>query len=162
MKLSVCHGQLALMDGKVSHTVRIRLTDLAKEDVVILGKRVPKGTLVVFSTVMGNEDRSTPVYAAPDSPTSLSSISSAESSDSESAIHLSDSLKTARGDVPPRKVGYWASGTGGIFDPERWLNENGLFDISMGPSLPFSTGQRGCFGKNLAVRIGYQAARGVD
>lgn len=39
------------------------------------------------------------------------------------------------------------------FDPSRWLtkDENGkeVFDPNAGPSLPFSAGPRGCFGKSL-------------
>jgi hypothetical protein len=50
-----------------------------------------------------------------------------------------------------RKTGSWAAGTGKLFDPDRWLREDGSFDPNAGPSLPFSLGQRGCFGKNLAV-----------
>ena len=49
-----------------------------------------------------------------------------------------------------RKVGYWESGTASKFDPERWFI-NGKYDPLAGPSLPFGQGQRGCFGKNLAV-----------
>jgi hypothetical protein len=50
-----------------------------------------------------------------------------------------------------RKTGTWAAGTGRLFDPERWLRSDGTFDPNAGPSLPFSLGQRGCFGKSLAV-----------
>jgi hypothetical protein len=47
----------------------------------------------------------------------------------------------------------WAAGTGRMFDPDRWLDEDGSFDPNAGPSLPFSLGQRGCFGKSLAVSL---------
>jgi hypothetical protein len=50
-----------------------------------------------------------------------------------------------------KKTGTWAAGTGRHFDPERWLRPDGSFDANAGPSLPFSLGQRGCFGKSLAV-----------
>jgi hypothetical protein len=50
-----------------------------------------------------------------------------------------------------KKTGAWAAGTGRHFDPERWLRPDGSFDANAGPSLPFSLGQRGCFGKSLAV-----------
>lgn len=49
-----------------------------------------------------------------------------------------------------KKVGVWKAGTGRMFDPDRWIKD-GIFDPHAGPSLPFSLGQRGCFGKNLAV-----------
>lgn len=52
-----------------------------------------------------------------------------------------------------RKTGAWAAGTGRLFDPERWLRSDGTFDPNAGPSLPFSLGQRGCFGKSLAVSL---------
>ncbi len=115
---------------------------------MILGKRVPKGTIVIFPTSTGNEDRSTPIYSIPDTP--ASSISSIEDSDDDVAVQLSESLAGVR-DAPPRKVGFWAAGSGRVFDPERWLDTEGRFDAYAGPSLPFSAGQRGCFGKNLAV-----------
>lgn len=40
------------------------------------------------------------------------------------------------------------------FDPNRWLTGgpgHEMFDPNAGPSLPFSTGLRGCFGKRLAL-----------
>jgi cytochrome P450 len=109
----------------------------AKEDVVILGKRIPKNTTIVIPTVTGWEDVSTPVYSVP-------------GCDGD-ASERSAELQSARDPAAVRKVGYWAPGTGRLFQPERWLDSEGQFDINAGPSLPFSLGQRGCFGKNLAV-----------
>lgn len=63
---------------------------------------------------------------------------------------LSSALESSRVEGASRKVGYWAPGTGRLFQPERWLKD-GQFDAQAGPSLPFSLGQRACFGKNLAV-----------
>lgn len=40
------------------------------------------------------------------------------------------------------------------FDPSRWLTTTAgkdVFDLNAGPSLPFSSGLRGCFGKRLAL-----------
>ncbi|KAJ9094242.1 hypothetical protein QFC21_006068 [Naganishia friedmannii] len=46
----------------------------------------------------------------------------------------------------------WPGATLKMFEPERWLNDEGVFDSSVGvQSLPFSAGQRGCFGKALAI-----------
>ena len=119
---------------------------------MILGKRVPKGTLVVFSTFLGLEDRSTPGYAFPDINASVApGIFDKARSKEDTSVQLSESLAGLRGDIPERKVGFWAPGSGHVFDPERWLDSEGRFDINAGPSLPFSLGQRGCFGKNLAV-----------
>lgn len=50
-----------------------------------------------------------------------------------------------------RKVGYWAEGTAHVFNPERWLDASGEFNLDAGPSTPFSGGTRGCMGKSLAV-----------
>lgn len=122
-----------------------RLPPAAKQDVVILGQHVPKGTVVVCSTRTGYEDRSTPAFTAPSS----SATSSADTANA--AVRVNDSLEALRGDVPIRKVGYWAAGTATSFDPQRWLDAEGNFNLNAGPSVPFSQGQRGCFGKNLAV-----------
>jgi hypothetical protein len=48
----------------------------------------------------------------------------------------------------------WRGNTLHIFNPDRWLDENGKFDSQVGmQSVPFSAGQRGCFGRALAVSI---------
>nr|XP_019046906.1 hypothetical protein I302_03510 [Kwoniella bestiolae CBS 10118]OCF25836.1 hypothetical protein I302_03510 [Kwoniella bestiolae CBS 10118] len=94
-----------------------------KEDMCIMGHHIPKGTTLAFPTSIGHQDLSSPDYL------------------------LSTSLSHAE----ERRVGYWKSGTGHVFDPERWLTEDGQFNAIAGPSLPFSLGQRRCFGKNLAL-----------
>lgn len=47
----------------------------------------------------------------------------------------------------------WDDEDPGVFRPERWLKEDGsggfLFSASRGPSLAFSAGNRGCWGKRL-------------
>lgn len=46
----------------------------------------------------------------------------------------------------------WRGNTLHLFNPDRWLDENGSFDSQVGmQSVPFSAGQRGCFGRALAV-----------
>ncbi|KAK1635038.1 cytochrome P450 [Colletotrichum phormii] len=37
------------------------------------------------------------------------------------------------------------------FLPERWMRSDGTFNAIAGPSLPFSTGARGCFGRKIAL-----------
>ncbi|UQC76159.1 cytochrome P450 [Colletotrichum lupini] len=37
------------------------------------------------------------------------------------------------------------------FVPERWMRSDGTFNAIAGPSLPFSTGARGCFGRKIAL-----------
>ncbi|KAJ9113051.1 hypothetical protein QFC22_006147 [Naganishia vaughanmartiniae] len=61
----------------------------------------------------------------------------------------------------------WPGATLKSFEPERWLDDQGMFDASVGvQSLPFSAGQRGCFGKALAVSshgayLSYNAAEWI-
>lgn len=89
-------------------------------------------------TVTGLEDETNPVYAVENTSEFDSRVRSA-------------SLDAVRDATASRKAGYWKPGTGRSFMPERWLDDQGRFDINAGPSLPFSIGQRSCFGKNLAV-----------
>ncbi|WVQ69524.1 uncharacterized protein L199_007744 [Kwoniella botswanensis] len=102
-----------------------------KEDMMILGHHIPKGTTLAFPTSIGYEDCSPVDHKRPKSPGTESQ-------------HTTDHDQK-------RRVGYWDYGTGHIFDPERWLTEDGRFNPIAGPSLPFSLGQRRCFGKNLAL-----------
>ncbi|KAK4495474.1 hypothetical protein PRZ48_013805 [Zasmidium cellare] len=39
----------------------------------------------------------------------------------------------------------------GAFRPERWLDDEGECDVSGRPSMPFSAGLRGCYGRRLVV-----------
>lgn len=122
-------------ESLVSYT----LLTIADTDVVILGKRIPKGTTIVIPTVTGWEDEANPIYTIP------------SRSDLHDAPSHSEALASDRANGAVRKVGYWEPGTGKLFQPERWLDAKGQFDPNAGPSLPFSLGQRACFGKNLAV-----------
>ena len=124
--------------------------EIAKKDVTVLGHRIPKGTTVVFTTATGTEDLSTPT-AAPYLP-------NAAPAGTDALIRQTEALADVRYDPSAaRKIGYWAAGTGHLFDPERWMTSKGEFDPYAGPSMPFGLGQRGCFGKNLAVRTRCQA-----
>ncbi|WWC86654.1 uncharacterized protein L201_001531 [Kwoniella dendrophila CBS 6074] len=114
------------LEAVVHETLRIARTAGGylrdtKEDVIILGHYIPKGTTLAFPTSTGYQDND-------------SSYSNENQQDNRD-----------------RRVGYWQSGTGHLFDPERWLDEEGQFNATAGPSLPFSLGQRRCFGKNLAL-----------
>lgn len=60
-----------------------------------------------------------------------------------------------------RRVGYWEAGTTRQFIPERWLRLDGTFDANAGPSLPFSSGPRGCSGQKLAVGFHSNRADGT-
>lgn len=50
-----------------------------------------------------------------------------------------------------RKLGWAIDPT--QFAPERWLDADGSFDGSAGPSIPFVVGPRSCFGAKMAVSI---------
>ncbi|WWD07402.1 hypothetical protein V865_005500 [Kwoniella europaea PYCC6329] len=102
-----------------------------KEDMMILGHHILKGTTLAFPTSIGCEECSPVDHKRPKLP-------------STESRHTTDHDQK-------RRVGYWDYGTGNIFDPERWLTEDGRFNPTAGPSLPFSLGQRRCFGKNLAL-----------
>lgn len=133
------------------------------QDTTILGKFIPKGTVIIMSTNTSYEDRSTPshrrgpipgqppaqVLSQPSSP--ASTVSSVADSDDDEAVKWDRAQASVRHETASRKVGYWRAGTGLEFDPSRWLDQDGNFDANSGPSLPFSAGQRGCFGKNLAA-----------
>ena len=105
------------------------------EDTMILGKLVPKGAIVIMPTVTGLEDEANPKYH----------------SEHASAVTTNDELAIQRDLQAVRRVGFWAADTGSKFQPERWLDAEGKFDPGAGPNMPFSLGQRGCFGKALAV-----------
>jgi cytochrome P450 len=106
-------------------------------DTYVLGKFIPKGTIIFMST-------SGPGYLHPSIPVD-------ENSRSES----SRSKKGQYRDWDPMSVG--------TFMPERWLRveqdangqERVRFDVTSGPFLNFGGGKRGCFGK----RLGYLELR---
>ena len=100
----------------------------------MLGDPIPRGTLVVLQTAFDHEDESDPNWGDP---------TATFAADQAASL---DSLRTDK----RRQAGFWEADTGAKFDPDRWMKD-GEFDMAAGPSLPFSGGQRGCFGKSLAV-----------
>ena len=130
----------------------------------ILGHFVPKKTVIIMSTMLQVEDASTPIYKPPASflskdsglPTPPDTPGAHEKAGSSSSkaidvAALNEHLAPLRSEGASRKCGYWAAGTALKYDPERWIDANGKFDPNAGPFIPFSMGQRGCFGRNLAV-----------
>ena len=107
----------------------------------MLGYPIPRGTLVVLQTAFNHEDESNPNSG---SPTATSAAGQAASL---------DNLRTDK----YRQTGFWEAGTGAKFDPDRWMRD-GQFDPTAGPSLPFSGGQRGRFGKSLAASVAIRNA----
>ena len=102
-------------------------------DTQILGRMVPKGTPVVFVA-------NGPGYVKP-------------------GLEVDESLRGpgARRDGGGKMLsGSWDDGDLGEFNPERWLKVNPEtgkeeFDPLAGPTLAFSLGPRGCYGKRLAM-----------
>lgn len=90
---------------------------------------IPKGTTVILNSTFQHETEGSPCWTG-----------------DEAVSSRLDNLRSGEA----RKVGYWQDGTGKAFEPERWIKD-GQFDGNAGPSIPFGAGQRGCFGRNLAV-----------
>ncbi len=96
-------------------------------DTTLLGHRIPKGTVVMFSS-------EGPGFKKP-------------------AIPVDASLRSEHSRTK-YQGGSWEPRDLALFNPERWLkkDESGdtVFDAQAGPFLSFSLGPRGCFGKKLA------------
>jgi cytochrome P450 len=100
------------------------------QDVVVLGKVIPKGTMVLLMGLGGGV-----MERAHDIPDNL----------------RSEQYRKAGGG----KNGTWDSDTIKEFDPTRWLVRDGesgglVFDSQAGPHFAFGGGLRGCFGRKLA------------
>jgi hypothetical protein len=81
------------------------------EDVVILGKRIPKGTIVMIPGSIGFEDRSTPTYGD-NFASQLTGEKWNKDNKEDVTIQYADALAPVRGDTPERKCRYWEAGTG--------------------------------------------------
>ena len=103
---------------------------LALVDTQILGHHVPKGTTVIFT------------------------ITATGFVETEKDRPRLEALDPVRSKTSSRKFGWWGEDVE-KFVPERWLDAEGKFNIKAGPSLPFSTGPRGCYGQKLAVCFNY-------
>ncbi|RYP65762.1 hypothetical protein DL771_008127 [Monosporascus sp. 5C6A] len=120
------------LDAVIEESLRVNgpLPNTQREtivDTVILGHNIPKGTEIIF---VGNGPSClSPGVSVPDSARSESSRA-----------------KYSHGHWNPEDIH--------LFRPERWLrvDENGreVFDPQAGPTMPFSFGPRGCFGRRLA------------
>jgi hypothetical protein len=119
--------------------------------------------MIVMTTNTAYEDESTPMHTV--GPITGEVPSSGHKDDTASTTRneeVNDIKKNQGTEENEKKTGTWAAGTGRHFDPERWLRPDGSFDANAGPSLPFSLGQRGCFGKSLAVSSTIFQANGSE
>ena len=112
----------------------------AQVDTTILGRPIPKGTLVMC---MSNG----PGFFRPGFP-------------------IDERLRSKTSQASPEAVGTWNSGDMHLFKPERWLEfqvadtdvenlaeadmEKATFNARKGPMNSFGGGPRGCFGRRLA------------
>jgi hypothetical protein len=123
----------------------------AKEDTVVLGHTVPKGSVVLcFSAHAGN------LYNEGRAQTHPHWV--AATPDPEAAIRSDTSRKAAR----ERPIPKWDDNSDMYnFRPERWLDtvkeadgeESWVFNPKKGYTLGFGAGPRGCFGKPVAVSL---------
>ena len=118
--------------------------------------------MIVMTTNTAYEDESTPMHTVGpitgEVPISGHGKNTASSTKDREVNDIKE--KNQGTEENEKKTGTWAAGTGRHFNPERWLRPDGSFDANAGPSLPFSLGQRGCFGKSLAVSSSHPRCRG--
>jgi cytochrome P450 len=114
----------------ISSTILTRIVFLppALVDTQILGHRIPKGTTIFFT------------------------ITGTGFSETEKDRARLEALDPVRSKTSSRKFGWWGDDAQS-FVPERWIDAEGKFNPKAGPSMPFSTGPRGCYGQKLAVRL---------
>jgi hypothetical protein len=105
------------------------ITKTSTQDTELLGHYIPKGTLVAASGIV----------AASRENVSRKETNSRPDSESKKGYQ--------------RSVGWWDGNDKSteLFNPARWLDEEGNFDKYKGPVMLFGLGNRSCFGKNLAV-----------
>lgn len=123
------------LDAFVEETLRcntpvVNIMVMTRYDTAVLGHRIPADTRV-FLNLAG------PALNQP-------SVAVAEA----------DRRNKARAHAPSMSRQDWDDAAPDEFRPARWLKEN-LFDSAAGPTLAFSAGNRGCWGK----RLGYLELR---
>lgn len=123
------------LDAVVAESLRVSRTagGMVREalvDTEILGYRVPAGTSVFC-------------------------VSTGVSYAWDENITADESKRSASSKGSTEKFQPWSFEGKQKYQPERWLKKSSsdageVFDDAAGPSLPFSAGARGCFGKKLA------------
>ncbi|OLN90224.1 Cytochrome P450 3A41 [Colletotrichum chlorophyti] len=128
-------SSVAYLDAVVEEMLRLAHTAIiqerqCKEDTIILGHHIPKGTNLIIPNIG-------PSFTEPGHP-------------------IDESLRSPSCQLAAKEHGVrvWDEENMGKFMPERWLvkNEKGeeVFSLTAGPNIPFGLGLRGCFGRKLA------------
>ncbi|OHE96840.1 cytochrome P450 [Colletotrichum orchidophilum] len=128
-------ANIPYLEAVVEEMLRLAHTTLnqdrqCKEDTIVLGHRIPKGTTVF--------------------------IPNKGPSFTESGFDIDEKLRSpsSRTAAVERGVREWSNEGMGDFYPERWLSKNDdgeeVYDALAGPTMPFGLGLRGCFGRKLA------------
>ncbi|KAI8315443.1 Cytochrome P450 monooxygenase TRI13 [Colletotrichum sp. SAR11_59] len=131
----ICDAKIPYLDAVIEEMLRLAHTAASqdrdcKEDTIILGHAIPKGTLVM--------------------------VPNKGPSFTEPGYEIDERLRSPSCQKAAKDFGLRVWGSHGMekFRPERWLirNENGEdeFNAAAGPTLPFGLGLRGCFGRKLA------------
>ncbi|KAM5341298.1 hypothetical protein ACJ41O_014329 [Fusarium nematophilum] len=131
----ICSANIPYLDAVVDEMLRLAHTALTqerqcKEDTVLLGHHIPKGT----SVIIPNQG---PTFTEP-------------------GYDIDENLRSPSCQAAAKEHGVraWAKEEMNKFKPERWLvrDDKGEEEHSAaaGPSIPFGLGLRGCFGRKLA------------
>ncbi|CAI0652143.1 unnamed protein product [Colletotrichum noveboracense] len=131
----ICDAKIPYLDAVIEEMLRLAHTAASqdrdcKEDTIILGHAIPKGTLVM--------------------------VPNKGPSFTEPGYEIDERLRSPSCQKAAKDFGLrvWDSHGMEKFRPERWLirSENGEdeFNAAAGPTLPFGLGLRGCFGRKLA------------
>ncbi|KAK7743782.1 hypothetical protein SLS53_003801 [Cytospora paraplurivora] len=126
---AILTADIPYLDASIEELVRVGniIPEVVREascDTELLGKRIPKGAMIVCSTYVAHKpfDENT-------IPESARSVNSRLNKGGYGAIWQQDMDE---------------------YHPERWMRGDGSFDAKAVPKLAFSAGPRGCFGRKFA------------
>ncbi|TDZ19120.1 Cytochrome P450 monooxygenase TRI13 [Colletotrichum orbiculare MAFF 240422] len=131
----ITRSNVPYLDAVVEEMLRLAHTAISqerqcKEDTVVLGHPIPKGTTVVVVN-------KGPGFTEP-------------------GFRVDEHLRSPSSQAAAKERGIRAWDEDGMdqFRPERWLHSDDggaeVYDAAAGPTIPFGLGLRGCFGRKLA------------